>query len=277
VEDPNLQILFWLPLWLVEAIFLVVLVVAAEGGFRIGTAVRLRQEAQAGTLVNTILTAVLGLLALLLAFTYSLVVTRDEDRKRAVITEANALGTAYLRTDFLAEPVRGELRKLLRDYTDTRIFRRNTLDTPEKARERIAESERLLNQIWPTAMRGIEGHPPTVRDQLVITALNDVIDMHTTRLAARRDHLPEVIIFMLFGVSAIGLWLAGYDMGLTARRHLALTATLALLCTSITWVILDLDRPHGGFVQVSQQSLIAARHGMEEPATSGPAAGTMPR
>ena len=82
MDDPNLQILYWIPIWLVGVAFLLGLLLAAEGGFRLGSRVRARQDQQAGVLVGTMLAGVLGLLGLLLAFTYSLATVRAEQRKQ---------------------------------------------------------------------------------------------------------------------------------------------------------------------------------------------------
>jgi len=278
VDDPNLQILYWTPLWLLAVALLLGLLLAAEGGFRMGRGVRERQEQQAGTLVGTTLGGVLGLLALLLAFTYSIAIMRTEQRKQAVVAEANALGTAYLRAACLAEPTRSQLRSLLRDYTDTRILAQDGAHSPSEIRAAIAESERIQAKLWPTAARGMANRPPTLVDSLMLASLNNVIDMHTTRLAAGRDRLPEIIVLMLFGVGAIALWLTGYAMGLASHRHVFLTTTLAILCASVTVVILDLDRPRGGLVRVSQQSLIDARRAMDEevPATATMGAALLP-
>lgn len=266
MESGSLQFLCLVPLWVIGPVLLVLLYLASDGGFRYGTRVRQRQEQQAASLVGLVLTGVLGLLALLLALTYSLAVTRAEQRKQAVIAEANALGTAYLRTELLSEPTGSRLRGLLRDYTDTRIVSIADVRNPAALSESISESERILNQLWPTAVEGMKGRPATPIDALVLSSLNGVIDLHTTRLAAGRDRLPALILLLLFGGTTTGMWMVSYDAGLAGRRHPYLIATLAAFCAAMVYVTLDIDRPHEGMVRISLKSLIDTRNAMNQPA-----------
>ena len=271
MDDPNLAILYWAPMWLLGVIFLISLLLATECGHRMAACSRVRQDSQAGAHLGTVLAAVMGLLSLLLAFTYSFAATRADNRKQAVIAEANAIGTAYLRAGLVPDPTRSRLRVLLRDYADTRLVTGNILSTPSQWQMAIADTERIQSKLWPTAVRGMEGRSPTIIDSLLFQALNAVIDLHTIRLAAGRDRLPEVMPFMLFSIAVVVMCMMGYSTGLAGHRHPVMTTTLAVLYTVVTLVIIDLDRPRTGLVHVSQQSLIDVRRSMQADAPPAPA------
>ena len=180
---PNEEILYRLPLWSI-AVGLAVLLLAAVGvARRYGQWDHdqfLTDEEDAASLSG----ASLGLLALLLAFIYSVATDHFDLRKQLVLKEANAIGTAHLRAGFAPEPQRTEIQGLLRTYTDLRIdFSEFTFDPRETAR--------LHEEIWSAARRAIVGHEPTTIDALLVQALNDVIDVHSERLRAQRDHVPR--------------------------------------------------------------------------------------
>jgi hypothetical protein len=118
---------------------------------------------------------ILGLLSLLLAFTYAFVAGRHDVRQALIVREANAIGTAFLRSGLLPEPPRRELQALLRQYLDSRILSAEVAARPSKVAEAIQHSERLQAALWPIAARDIAGRLPTVLDSLVLQALNEVI------------------------------------------------------------------------------------------------------
>jgi len=221
--------------------------------------------------------AALGLLALLLAFTYSLASGHYDLRKTLVLKEANAIGTAWLRADFAPEPQRSELRGLLRDYVDLRVDFSTTGRDPARHAELLAESDRLHARIWGATVRAFSGRATTPIDALAVDAVNAVIDVHGERLRAHRDHVPAVVIALLIAVALAAMGLLGYAAGRKGERRQWLRTLLPLLITAVILVILDLDRPREGFILVSQQPLLdlqAAIHA--SPAPSLPAGSAVP-
>jgi hypothetical protein len=237
-------------------LFLTALLLAAEVGYRVAT--RLGGEtkhADDKSDLGSIHGAVLGLLALLLGFTFAYVATRSEARKRAVIDEANAIGTAYLRAALMPAPAGPQLQSVLRDYLDTRMVADDVGEDPKRLREAIRHSEDVQARIWPLAQQALAGRAPNPIDGLLVQSLNDVIDLHTVRLAAARDHAPALVIWMLLFLSVVAMALSGFAAGIAGGRHLGRLTMVALLIVAVTFVILDLDRPRGGLIRVSQQSL----------------------
>lgn len=257
------EFLYWTPAYVIGVMFLAALLVAIAVGHRIGTWVRVRHRIAASSELNTVQTALLALLGLLLAFTYSFGASRWDIRKRAVVDEANALGTAYLRTEFRSGPGADRLRALLREYTRSRIVTDEIAATSEQLQAAMAHSDQVRDKLWPAAIQLRDDSPPTVLDALLFSSLNDVIDMHTQRLAAARDRLPVVIMAMLTAVAVLSLGLTGFSSGLTARRGSYFTIALAVVITAVMLVIIDLGRPGRGIIRVSQQPLIDALKDME--------------
>jgi hypothetical protein len=260
---PVSEFLYWTPAYVIGVVFLAALLVAIAVGHRIGTWLRARHRTVASSELTTVQTALLALLGLLLAFTYAFVASRWDARKRAVIDEADALGTAYLRTQFRSGPAADQLRALLREYTRSRIVTDEVARTYKQLQAAMARSQQVRNQLWPAAVQLRGDSPPTVLDALLFASLNEVIDRHTQRGAAARDRLPVIILAMLTTVAVLSLGLIGFSSGLTARRGSYFTVALAVVITAVILVIIDLDRPGRGIVRVSQQPLIDALEDME--------------
>jgi len=206
--------------------------------------------------VNTIQAAVLGLLGLLLAFTFSMAAGRYETRRGLVLDESNAIGTAYLRTQMLPEPHRTQVSQLLREYVDTRIEFYDAGVDAVKLQVAIDKTERIQDALWKEAAAVSAIDPRSVPAGLFIQSLNEVIDLHAARLAAMKNRVPEVIVDLIFIASILTFSLLGYSLGMTQRRQFAPTLLALLLIVVIIGVIIDLDRPRRGLIRVSQESMI---------------------
>jgi hypothetical protein len=276
------DLIYSAPPWITAPILLVVLLVATEVGFRAAAArtpARARRKSPetasadatpaadvAGSDFGVIQGAVLGLLGLLLAFTYSFVAQRADTRKQAIVREANAIGTAWLRANYYQGEPGLQLRSLLRSYAESRVLPDHVGDTAA-LRSAVAQSQERLTKLWPATLAAVRAHtgPPTPIDALMLQSMNDVYDSDTLRIAANRDHLPAVILVMLVLVAGVSLGVTGYAGGLAARRSLVMTSVLAFMITAVTYVILDLDHPRSGLVRVSQAALTDTIRSMEPP------------
>ena len=233
-----------------------VLFVAQELGFRVRGRERPGSDNFEKADIALILGAVLTLVALLLAFTYAMSEGRFETRRQLVIEEANAIGTTYLRAKALPEPRSSEIQELLRQYTALRVEIASTAnDTPEKIREADNRSKQLHGLIWSHAAALARENPNPVIS-IFLETLNEMIDLHSKRLAEFWNRVPFSIYLVLFAVSIIALWLVGYYFGTRRQRARILTTMVALLVASVMWLIMDLDQPVRGAIKASQQSLI---------------------
>jgi hypothetical protein len=242
------------PLWAILVLTGAAFLLAAELGYRLGAWRMAAASESTRSDLGITLGGLLGLLGLLLAFTFGMAGARYEDRKSLVIEEANAIGTAWLRTDLVPEPMRSEARAALRAYTELRleVARGGSRETVEQG---IARSEALQGPLWKAAVAAASVAPgPT--SSLFVSAVNEVIDMHGRRVGrAVRNPIPTVIMATLYGVSLLVVIALGYSRGLGGDRNPVATTLLALILAVVLNLILDLDRPAGGYLRVSQQAM----------------------
>jgi hypothetical protein len=233
-----------------------VLLVAEEVGFRVKGMPKPGSEGVERANVAVILGAVLTLLSLMLGFTYAMSQTRYETRRQLIVDEANAIGTTYLWAKALEEPSSSQIQELLRQYMAFRVEIGKITDlSPEKIREVAIRARNLHSLIWShAAVLARENRSPLV--SVFLQSLNEMISVHTKRLAAIGNRVPFAIYAVLFIVSAITMWLVGYYFGTARQKRRILTSILALLVASVMWLIMDLDQPVRGVIRVSQQSLI---------------------
>jgi hypothetical protein len=128
--------------------------------------------------------ALLGLVALLLAFGLSLAVSRYEDRRSNIVTEANTIGTTYLRAQTLAEPIRSRSLDLLVSYTRSAIRVSDQVPNSAEADDARAQEERIQRRLWILARKALEMAPTASAPPLYVETLNEMIDAETVRVAA---------------------------------------------------------------------------------------------
>ena len=176
--------------WLIAFVMLALLLLATEVGFRIGYRTRVGVDEGAKSQVGTISGAIIGLLALLLGFTFAMALSRFDLRKQLVLEESNAIGTTYLRSRLLPEPVRTEVNGLLRSYVDSRLDFYRAGQDDERLREALERTKRLQGQLWAQVAAAVEKDDRETTTGYFITSLNDVIDLHSSRLTAMENHVP---------------------------------------------------------------------------------------
>jgi hypothetical protein len=230
-----------------------------EAGFRLGRRASLDQDAAASSQIGAIQGAILGMLGLLLAFSFSAAGARFLERQDLIVQEANAIGTAWLRADLLDEPQRSELRDALKRYTQHRIgVTAGGLRAGVSAAV-LAEVDRLQDEIWKSAVAGVTARPGSTL--AVLAPVNDVIDLHSIRIAAGGKHIPWLVLGLLIACSSLALAVIGYGCGVGGRRRAPLTFSLAVLIGTALWITIDLDHPRAGMIQLSDAPLAALRFG----------------
>jgi hypothetical protein len=230
--------------------------VAVEIGFRLGIRRRAVSDESDRSHIGSLQGALLGLLALLLGFSFAMAVGRYDARRALVLKEANAIGTTYLRTDFLPAEQGNEARKLLRAYVDSRLeFVHVRLDD-KLLKKTFASAASLQDQLWSIATAATTQDPRSVPAGLFVATLNDMIDVSEERVAAFYNHVPQPIIALLVAVSCGALGLIGYGGGLVGRRRLPSTILFSVLSVLVLIIVLDIDRPRQGLIQVSQGSML---------------------
>ena len=252
---------------LLGGIFLIMAVTWVAGRW-IGVRDREQCDDDSRTHASGLLGAMLGLLALLLGFTFSMAVQRFEFNRDMVAHEASAIEAAYLRADVAAEPERLALKALIRRYVDTRVA---FYDAEIDMRRRGAieeESQKLQDDIWSHAITTAVRTPNSVT-ALLVEAVNELNDAHTMRLQGIRNMVPSTIMWLLILMAAAATGLTGYVAGFGNRRHPAPTAVVLLLIASVIVVIADLDRPMRGMIKGGQESMIDLQRSLRPPVTAG--------
>jgi hypothetical protein len=242
-----------IPLWLFLPLAIAIGMLAVESGYHFGRWRHSHVSEEKDAPVAAMVGSILGLLAFMLAFTFSLAATRFDARRQAVLEESNAIGTTYLRARLLPEPERSEIMDLLRKYTELRMQGM----TEAKVAETITRSEELHEQLWSRAVAVAAKTPSAIMTGLFVQSLNEMIDMHSKRiLVGLRSRIHVSIWLVLFGLAFIGMASVGYQAGLSGTRRSPEMPILTLAFASVLFLIVDLDRAHEGLLRVSQQSMI---------------------
>ena len=248
-----------LPLWGMFLAAVALVAGAVEAGFRFGRDRQATGAAKEEGPVSGIAAATLALLAFLLTFTFGIAASRFENRRQALLDEANAIGTAYLRAGLLPEPQGSEIQRLLRDYIQTRIDGAN----PDHTVAAIKKSEALQSELWSQTgqVAALDSH--SITTGLFIQALNQLIDLHATRVNALRARIPGIVWAVVCFVTVLGMGAAGYQEGVGGRRRSPVILTLILAFSGVVMLISDLDRPHEGLIRVSQQIMLDQQRSMQ--------------
>jgi uncharacterized membrane protein len=246
---------------LLAAIIFAFFLLCAQVGHHLGR----RYESDALKMhIDSLQTAMLGLLALLMGFTFAMSVSRYDDRKSLVLAEANAIGTAYLRSDLLAPAIQAEVRAILREYVDARLAFYQAGEDEARIARADARAQDLQNRLWRLAADQSRVDGSSEMTALFITSLNDVIDLHEKRLRALENHVPMSVLYLVIVVAGVSVAFIGFNCGLRRERNTVSTAIVMLLFTFVLVIIVDLDRPRRGLITISQTSLESLRDSMTE-------------
>jgi hypothetical protein len=246
--------------WTVSLVSLAVLI-ATGMAIHVGRSAgerQLRHPAGPPANIGFVQAAVSGLLGLLLAFTVSGAATRFDARRRLIVDETNAIGTAWLRLDLLPEDAQPLLRQQFRDYLDSRIATYQKLPDMVAVNAELDRTKLFQRSIWSNAVNAAKRQPAFPAGAiLVLPALNQMIDITTTRTMASWQHPPITIYVMLVLVLLASAAYVGYSM---AGQRISWPHTLGfvILTVFVFSVILDLEYPRMGFLR--EESFDRALH-----------------
>lgn len=250
--------------WSVFALPSLLLLAFAEIGRRLGDRVyAARDEARKGT-IGGIQGAVLGLLGLLLGFTFAMAVSRYDARRLLVLDESNAIGTTFLRASLLPEAHVEPVQDLLRRYVALRIEYTSTFEDAAKFQEGLQKSAELQRRLWEHVEAAAK-EAPTPIVATFVTSLNETIDLEATRIAAARARIPLSIWILLLIVAAFGCMTSGYAAGAAGGKSGFSGIVLPLLIAVVLTLIFDLMHPRQGFIGLSQQPMIDLQQSIAPP------------
>lgn len=210
--------------------------------------------------LNLILTSALTLLALIIGFSFSMAVGRYDLRKNDEATEANAIGTEYLRSGLLGTPDASRVRQLLQQYIDERIASYEGTSVSD-IRGLTASTRALQNEMWVIVEREARKRPNSV-NALVATGMNDVIDSEGLSTAAWANRIPVEAWLLMLAIAVCCCALIGYDTKLATLMvggHLILPVLIAISF----YLIADLDSAQHGLIRVTPENLIATSQSMK--------------
>jgi hypothetical protein len=194
--------------------------------------------------------SVFALLGLLLAFTFSVAASRFESRRQLIVSEANAIGTAYLRLDLLPAETRDNLRESFRRYVDARLEIYRHASNEDAAQESLDRALAIQDKIWSQAVAACRESSATQTSMLLLPAINEMIDLTTSRMVGRSVHQP----FLIFSVIALLAFacaaLAGHDMAALPGRRWFHRICFASMVALTIYVILDLEYPRSGLIRI---------------------------
>ncbi len=257
-----------LPPWVLFALMALVTLLAIEAGLWMGAQRRRTAEHEQEGPVGAVVGATLGLLGFMMAITCGVAANRFDLRKQLLLDDVNAIGTAYLRAGLLREPHRTGTQSLLREYVDIRVTLPQ-LKGPDQLQGAIARSEALQERLWSHAEALAEADRSSEIDALFISALNEMIDLHTKRVVIGTQYrLPPVLWGVLIFVMVVSMAVVGFQFGLAGRRSLHANVAVALTFSAVLLLIHDLDRSRSGWFIVSHQPMIELQQKLNGPGSA---------
>lgn len=242
-----------LPLWSILVLTMVSVLVAIEVGYRTGRWRNRHHAFDSEGLLSAMTGAHLGLLAFIMAFSFSMAAGHHSDRKKFILDEANIIATAHLRAQLLPQPHAGDIDGLIREYTSLRASIQAGVD-PQQL---IASSEALHQQMWQQARMMLDQQQANEINALMIESLNSLFDIHEQRVAAGlRNRIPPSIWVALFTLLVLSMAGIGYFSGVKGHRNPIASTGLALSFAMVLFLTADLDRPTSGLVQANSGVMV---------------------
>jgi uncharacterized protein YneF (UPF0154 family) len=252
-----------IPFWMLATIIIMVMLVSIEAGYRIGVAFARRKAIEKESTVSVVSGAILSLLSFMVAFTFGILYGRFDARKELVRREANAIETAWLRSDFLPEPDRSQAAGMLNEYINSRLKVASILDDSTILKQ-LRHSDQLQNKIWATAVH-------YARDKnlsgsfLYVQSVNEMIDIQNLRVARGfQAKTPTGLWVSLYSLLFFSMGAIGYQSAVAGSRRTLATFFLTVSFTLVFLLLTALEQPRYGFFRVSQQPLINVQIRMGE-------------
>ena len=222
-----------------------------EACYRVAARRSVRSPDTRASQVDFIVASVLGLLALMLAFSFDMGEERFVKRRDLVLDEANAIATTYLRADMLPAPQGDRIHGLLRQYVDERA----DIKSPDDLGRALEASAQLHTQLWREATEVARANMGSPVVSLFVASLNQVIDLHESRVTVGLfQRIPTVILGVLYFVSLLSVAMVGFRSGMERTRSVA-TIGLILVIITVLGLIDSLDAPASRLFDISKHAL----------------------
>jgi hypothetical protein len=239
-----------LPPYVIGLVLFILVLASFLVGVRIRKNVLKKHPDLANDDFGALSSSLLGLLALLLAFTFGMANSRFDDRRKLAIEEANAIGTVVLRAEVLPDSMKNILKSQLEEYLETRIaFNQAGMDF-DKMVDYYYKADGISSDIWMTVAEYAKTNTEITRTSEIIPALNAMIDITTSRRAAGEANIPDSIQFLLIFLCVCSTFLMGYER--KNRIDMLVVVGFSLMLALTVFTIIDLDRPRSGLVNLDE-------------------------
>jgi hypothetical protein len=251
-----LDAMFLWPTWPVVVGLFALMFACNEIGFRIADHYFRNEPEKSRSVSSALSNSILGLLALLLGFSFAMSSGRHDQRRRFVLDEANAIGTCHLRAGLLPEPHRTDVKTTLQEYVDVRLelFEKGT--EPAEMKRCRAEMNRLLGQLWKSVEAVAAADRGIIVPSQIVPSANEVIDLSASQMWAIENHVPGPVVLLLFTSVLVSCLLVGYSSGQSGIRQWGHWLAFNTMFSLTTFVILDFDRSRRGLIQLNHTPLL---------------------
>lgn len=255
----NIHLFDFLPLWIIFFCLIGFIMLSIWSGV---VFVRLRKERRKKSTelghLNTVVGGTLGLVALILAFTFNITLTRFDARKHYLLQEVNAIETTWLRAGLISEPRSSEVKDLLLEFVRLRVA---TGKQTEKILEVIPQSNKIEKKIWFHVKELSKNEPRNdIFNALFIEAVNEMFDDQTKRLTATLSYrIPTLIWISFFVLILISMFGVGCIFGEKKETNWQIILVLALALGIVIATIIDLDST-SGVIQINYAPIFDLYH-----------------
>lgn len=258
-SENHMSFIYEINEWIIIVFLFALLALAYQFGYTWGKKANKIKPSSHSTVTLAQLTGLIGFLGILLGFTFSMSNSRFEKRKELVIQESLDIGTAYFRLGLIEDSLkRREMRLLMKEYLDGRIKLYDSNNSIDELKQELAASEKLQVKLWSkSAELGRANHD--INTSLIIQSLNEMIDITGSIQGAVQNHVPGIIILILFIVSILTITTLGYSHGFLEDKNWTFAICASSIIIAFILLIIDMDRPNSGLLKVDVQSLINLR------------------
>jgi hypothetical protein len=242
------------------------MILVLELGRRVGLRRRAAEGDDRKVGLNTLKAAIFGLTSLILGFSFAGAMGRYDARRALILAEANTIGTAYLRIDLLPDEAQPALRDLFRRYVDSRLTAYRLLPDIAAALAEVERSKAIQASIWDSSVAASRQASPGTPTMLVLSSLNEMFDIVTTRTVAAMSHPPLIIFAMIFMLVMASAFIAGQDMASPVSRVWLHHLSYAIVLAATIFVVLEIEFPRMGLITLEayDQLLVDVRNGMRD-------------
>ena len=236
--------------YIVLVLFFTMLITLAIG-YRLGRKSKKNRSDDSG-----ILASLLGLFALLIAFTFGMAGSRFENRKANLIEESNCIGTAVLRSDIYPDSTKNAFKQDFENYLDARVLYFKSGRNDSTINESLKSSTKAAENLWKRASFYAKNKDYLVQSQMMLPALNSMFDITATTNAVFNSSVPETIIYLLLVFSIIISFYIGFSSGFKKQIDRVFLFGFCFLTSIVIYTILDLDRPRRGVINLNEQIIL---------------------